>query len=587
MESLNRNIFWCRHFVKLLSRLGVKYACISPGYRNTSLTAAFAENSTIKKFVHVDERSNGFFSLGLAKQSMSPVAIVATSGTAVAELYPAIIEAYLQRIPLIICTADRPAYLRNTGANQTINQENIFANHIRYFFDFGLPEIDTLKIKKYSLELVKAFNIALNENPGPIHLNFPFNKPFEPSKITDEIDEEIIDEINSIDIPKSIEQTDFEIEKNIFEKIKSVNKGIIFCGISSYSREIIDSITTLSQSTGFPIFADGLSQLRYGKHNKSNVISNYITLLKSDNFKDKFHPELIIHFGSTPTSQTYLDFYENSNAYKIAVNEFGDLKDPSRTVDKIIKSSEIGFCKAFTEKFGEATDKNKDWVNQLFHLDKQVYRTKVKIIDNGHFSFEPRIISETIKNIPNNSNLFISNSTPVRDIDNFASLNNKYIKIFSSRGASGIDGIISTTAGIAAGSKKQTFLIIGDLAFFHDMNGMLALKNFKIPLKIILINNFGGGIFEGLPIEKETDIFSQYFKTPLYIDFRNFVKGYGGNFVDVTDWHTFNQSIKYSQGNSFSVFHFKTNSKKSHQIRNRFWNQTANKINEQLNESSD
>ncbi len=585
MINLNRNVFWCNHFVKLLSELGLKYACISPGYRSTPLTLSFARNSKIKKFVHVDERSNGFFSLGLAKLTKSPVAIVTTSGTAVAELYPAIIEAYFQRVPLIICTADRPAFLRNTGANQTINQENIFENHIRHFFDFGLPEIDSLTISSKNTELAKAYDIAVNENPGPIHLNFPFEKPFEPSEFTDEIDEEIIKKIDEINITASNYETKCEIDETLFDKIKSINKGVIFCGISSYSREVVESIISLSQFTGYPIFADGLSQLRYGKQNKEKVISNYTALLKSSKFKEYFRPEIIIHLGSTPTSQTYLDFFENSNAYKIAINKYGDLKDPSRTVYKIINTSALEFCKSIIEKLDEPVKRDEKWISKIVDIDKQVYRTKVRIIENSPFATEPRIISEAIKGIPNNANLMLSNSLPVRDIDNFASLNNKYFKVYSNRGASGIDGIISTAAGIAVESKQPTFLIIGDLAFFHDMNGMLALKNLRIPLKIILINNFGGAIFEDLPIEKETDLFRQYFKTPTYLDFRSFVKGYGGNFVDITDWQTFNQNIKYSYGNTFSVLHFKTNSKKSHQIRKRFWNQTVNKIDEILNES--
>ncbi len=584
MISLNKNIFWCKHFVRLLAGLGIKHVCISPGYRSTPLTYAFAENKQIKKYIHVDERCSGFFALGLAKQTKSPTAIVTTSGTAVAELYPAVIEAYLQRIPLIVCSADRPEYLKSTGANQTINQENIFSNHIRYFYDFGLPTIDFEIIKNNSSKLLSIISISVNENRGPVHLNFPFEKPFEPSNITDEINEEIFEQIEEINVTVDRNEKESHTDQLIYDKIRSSGKGIIFCGIASYSRDVVEKIIAFSQLTGYPIFADGLSQLRFGKQRKENIISNYTALLKSEKFLDNFNPEVIIQFGSAPTSQSFLDFYEKSNAYKILINKFGDLKDPSRTVDNIIQTSSLDFCNSAIYNLEKLNNRNHEWKEKIAAIDKQVYRTKVKIIENAPFAAEPRIISETLKGIPPNSNLVFSNSLPVRDMDNFASLNNKHFKVYSSRGASGIDGIVSTAAGIAVESKQPTYLIIGDLAFYHDMNGLLALKNLRIPLKIIMIDNFGGAIFEGLPIEKEMDDFQQYFKTPLYLDFRNFVKGYGGNFVEITDWQTFNQNIKYSHGNTFSVLHFKTNSKKSHQIRNRFWNQAVTKIDEMLNE---
>ncbi|HUX59756.1 MAG TPA: 2-succinyl-5-enolpyruvyl-6-hydroxy-3-cyclohexene-1-carboxylic-acid synthase, partial [Ignavibacteriaceae bacterium] len=190
--QVNRNILWSETFVRELVSCGVKYASLSPGSRNTPLTLAFAQNKKIKSFVHVDERSSGFFALGIAKATNSPVAIVCTSGTATAELYPAIIEAYQQRIPLIVCTADRPPELRGRGANQTINQNNLYKNHIRWFYDAGLPEMTIERISKLKEETNKAFHKCLFSAKGPVHINFPFKKPFEPKTFTNEIDEDTL-----------------------------------------------------------------------------------------------------------------------------------------------------------------------------------------------------------------------------------------------------------------------------------------------------------------------------------------------------------------------------------------------------------
>ncbi len=192
-RPVNKNYLWSKVFVDQLANLGVEYVCISPGSRSTSLTLAFARSS-IKSFVILDERSSGFFALGIAKKTNNPVAIVTTSGTAVAELYPAIIEAYQQRVPLIVCTADRPPEMLNSGANQTINQNNIYANHINWFFDLGLPEVTSERILHLKSIALRAFVTSKVINKGPVHLNFPFRKPFEPDSFTDEIEENLLEE---------------------------------------------------------------------------------------------------------------------------------------------------------------------------------------------------------------------------------------------------------------------------------------------------------------------------------------------------------------------------------------------------------
>ncbi|MDZ7766315.1 MAG: thiamine pyrophosphate-binding protein [Melioribacteraceae bacterium] len=172
-KSINLNYIWSKFFVDQLALYGVKHVCISPGSRSTPLTTAFAENKKIKKFVIVDERSSAFFALGLAKQTGKPVAVITTSGTATANLYPAIIEAYQQRIPLIICTADRPEYLRETGANQTINQKDLFINHIRYFKDLAIPKLSIKSFSSLQKTIEKAYTTAIAQNRGPVQFKFP------------------------------------------------------------------------------------------------------------------------------------------------------------------------------------------------------------------------------------------------------------------------------------------------------------------------------------------------------------------------------------------------------------------------------
>ena len=222
--KINRNFIWSNIIVDQLAECGVKYACISPGSRSTPITYSVSLNKKIKSFVHVDERVSGFFALGLAKKSNSPVMIITTSGTATAELYPAIIEAYQNRVPLIICTADRPSYLRNTGTNQTINQENIYKNHIRFFYDTGLPKLDSTSIKKLKSTVLKAFSISDKTDRGPVHLNLPFEKPLEPDSYTDSIEENILLETLAQEIPIKNNVTNNPLNKKSLSSIRSLLK---------------------------------------------------------------------------------------------------------------------------------------------------------------------------------------------------------------------------------------------------------------------------------------------------------------------------------------------------------------------------
>jgi len=590
-KSINRNVLWAELFVKRLEVLGVKYVCISPGSRNTPLIIAFQRSSKIKSFVNVDERSSGFFGLGLANKIKRPVAIVTTSGTAVAELYPSIIEAYQQRIPLLICTADRPQELLNCGANQTIDQNNIYKNHIRAFFDMGLPEIKTSSLTKLLNTTSKAFQISVN-NSGPVHINFPFKPPFEPSSITDKIDLTILNKIINKTKYLSPANSEIILNKNEIEiainKIKGSKKILIQCGQLEPNNKSLKYILKLAKEINAPIFADGLSGLRSSNQGSDLLISNHTAFLRSPKVREVLEPDLIIQFGSAPINNVILDFFERSAAYKILVNQFGELKDPSRTTDKIIRSDIPSFCNSLLEN--EINFKKREidynWINKIKRLEKLSSEIKEKQFNKTTFPFEGKLINEMIRLLPESSNLMISNSLPVRDFDFFTETTNKKINVYSNRGASGIDGIISTSAGISSHDKNPTFLLIGDLAFFHDMNGLLALKNNSIPLIIILLNNGGGGIFELLPIVKEKIDFKNYFKTPLNLNFEKFVRAYDGNYSLITGWQHFQTELqKAKTRRKFSVLEIQINSQRSLTLRKNYWKEVIKKSELMLNEN--
>ena len=582
--SINRNTVWCDLFVDRLANAGVRYACISPGSRSTALTVAFASNKNITVFPIVDERSSSFFALGLAKKSKSPVAIVTTSGTAVAELYPAIIEAYYQRIPLIVCTADRPPILRNSGANQTINQQNIFANHIRYFFDAGLPNLKKINaIKKIAEE---AIQISCFNDKGPVHINFPFEKPFEPKSYTDKIDVTALAKIFSnstqhFSFPNK-SKTNFVSLANKFSKTE---RGLILVGFSDYSEEFGNDLVNFSKALGYPVYVDGASSLRFGNHSKENFIDNLTAFVRAESFRKSFDPDLIVQFGSAPTANILFDYFKNSKAVKFLVNDFGDRNDPSLTAKNIVACNPSDFCQSIVSQISPRKNVKSDWLNNFISFQKNSERFKKKIIGKSNFPFEGRIITELLNAIPNKSNLMISNSLPIRDVDFFASASSKQLKVFTNRGASGIDGINSTALGIAKISKEPTFLLVGDLAFFHDSNGLHSALKYKIPLTVILINNHGGGIFESLSIANYPEFFRNNFLTSLELDFSKLVKAYKGQFLRINNWIDLKIQFKTStKRKALTVLEIQTDAKKSKRFRQKYWNAVAEKTDELINE---
>ena len=585
--KVNRNTLWSKIFIDQLAALGVKYACISPGSRSTPLTYVISKNRKIKSYIHFDERSSAFFGLGLAKAARLPVLIVTTSGTAVAELFPAIIEGYQQRVPLIICTADRPPELIGTGANQTINQHNIFKNHIRWFRDLGLPSISETGLYHLQKLAIKAFTISSSEDTGPVHLNFPFRKPLEHFSYTDEINKRMFQLKPQRVFKERIVNSMFstKIASKFASELINLERGIILVGPMDYGREAIKNIKQLSYKLKYPIVADGLSQMRFGKSNKEkNILSNFNSIVKSENFIQNHDPDIIIQFGRTPTSSAVENFLENTTAKRYLINSFGDNFDSTRNAEVIYAISPVKFCNSLLTQIPNEGFKrhSTDWLKDFLKAEEISQKIKLKVIDRSRYLSEPSIITEVIKCLPHGTNIFIGNSLPVRDLDDFLSNNSKRFNIYFNRGASGIDGITSTALGIASKNKK-TILITGDLSFLHDLNAMSIAVKYSIPLTIIVINNNGGGIFQSLPIAGKVNRFNEFFVTPHNLEFSELVKSFG------IDYHSISSKsllkyliIKGLNKNCTSVLEIQTDAVRSVEIRNKYFNEVRKKINKEF-----
>ena len=518
----NININWSITIVSILQSMGVKYACISPGARNSALTYAFSECVGIKCYSHIDERSAAFFALGLAKLSKEPTILICTSGTAGANYLPASIEASSSRIPLIILTADRPPNLVNSGSNQTINQKNLFGEFVRFFFDIGLPQdnVDTLSdIIECSYNHAKGSE--LESPPGPVHLNLPFDEPLLPDVIGDYIK---YDKILS---------NQLSIKNNLsFPILEKFENPLIIIG--PFEENIYqDEIIKLANKLNAPILADPLSQLRYGFEDEI-ILSNYDYFLKYN----KIEPDLIIRFGRKPTSKVLFNLLEEHNDNVLLIDQWSQFNDDSRFFIKVdIKN----YCLTQIEKCN--CSGSLDWKKKLIKLENIVSQI---IINESEYS-EGTIARGIIDSLNDNDCLIIGNSMPIRDVDMYSQTSKTKLFTFANRGASGIDGVLSTALGISSNySKGESILLIGDISFFHDIGGLLSI-NYVQKLTIIIINNSGGGIFSFLPLSKiGLDHFEDYWTTSRDIDIKKIAKIYNCSYFSTNTINELQKNIKDS-----------------------------------------
>jgi 2-succinyl-5-enolpyruvyl-6-hydroxy-3-cyclohexene-1-carboxylate synthase len=587
--KINRNYFWANIFFDQLAECGVKYACISPGSRSTPLTYALSQNKKIKSYVIIDERTSGFFALGIAKKNNSPVLLITTSGTAAAELYPAIIEAYQNRVPLIICTADRPAYLRNTGANQTINQDHLYHNHVRFFYDAGLPSVTLSKIKQLKNVAKKVFDISNRKNVGPVHFNFPFEKPLEPNSFTDEIEENILlesiaDEHKEIKLNQSVPSSELNL-KLVSGFLKKRTDGLITVGPGNFRDGFYDELEKFSVKYSLPVFADASSSLRFRSKSISNLIANYDALLRNQFFAKIFSPKFVLHFGRPLTSPKLEEYLSVVRPKGFTINNFADVYDPSRKF-KTIKVNEEVFLNNLSSFLSSDQNTFSKSLQKLKYLDSKSEKIKFDIFSISKKINEIGVLLNIIDAIQPNSNLMIGNSIPVRDLDFFASVVNKNINVYQNRGASGIDGVTSTALGICTLSKNPTYLVIGDLSFYYDLNSLLIAKQYNIPLIIILINNNGGSIFRFLPIAQHKNIFEKYFLTPTNISYKKLTEAFEIDFRELKTEQDILNHIKVSSVRKKPVvFEIKTNSENSLMLRKKYWkkvNKFVEKYSEEL-----
>ena len=467
----------------------IQTVVISPGSRNAPLTIGFSNHKDFETLSIVDERCAAFFALGIAQQTLKPVALVCTSGSALLNYYPAIAEAYYSQIPLVVISADRPAHLIDIGDGQTIRQENVFKNHILY--SANLKEFDAKNSVKV---LSKAFSL-LRQVKGPIHINAPFNEPLYETVAT-------MNDFRFIAEESDLQDTiDYE---NLASQWNSAKKKMILVGVHSPNAALEILLDKVADDPSVLVFTETTSNL----YNKRfvNSIDNLIFNLTEEEFTS-LQPDILLTFGGMIVSKKIKKFLRDySPKEHWHVNELRAF-DTYQVLSKHLKIDSHSFFKHFCELVDY--DNKSTYESTWTHYKQRIREKHNHYIKTAPYS-DLKVFEQVLKVIPDFSEVQFSNSAIIRYSQLFEM--NSTITVFCNRGTSGIDGSTSTALGAAYATQKPTTLITGDLSFFYDSN---ALWNNYIPsdVRIVIINNSGGGIFKIIPGPKKSTAL-KYFETP-------------------------------------------------------------------------
>ena len=543
-----------RAFVDELARAGVRHVCISPGSRSTPLALTIAEHPHIKSWVHLDERSGAFFALGIARALGEPVALLCTSGTAAANFFPAIVEANIAGVPLIVLTADRPPELRDVGAGQTIDQNRLYGSHVKWFVEVALPDA-TPSMLRYSRTLAaRSAATSRSHPPGPVHLNFPFREPLVPVPIEPDPSSSADDLLAWrgrpdgapwVTVSPGSMNVDQTVVARLASQLRSARRPLIVCGPQS-DTGLCESLGEISRSLSAPLLADPLSQLRWGSHDRSSLIDRYDAIVRHPRAANSLAPDFILRIGAIPTSKALFQWIEKQTDAALVVVDAARWPDPSLRAHEMIQADARALCESVLPCLSRASG-NSEWLNRWQSANDIASSALVEYSSSLAEPFEGAVLAELVACLPERATLFASSSMPVRDLDTFGEGDARIVRVMANRGANGIDGVVSTALGAAAVSHESSagpmILAIGDIAFYHDMNGLLAGKANSIDATIVVINNDGGGIFSFLPQAANEKHFEKLFGTPHGLDFSAAADLYGAAYQRADDAESLRRAI--------------------------------------------
>ena len=508
MLPTNRTYAPVQAFVDELVRCGVRHAVTCPGSRNAPIILALAEREELECVSVIDERSAGFVALGIARAARSPVAITCTSGTAAANLHPAVAEAREASVPLLVLTADRPPELRDVGAGQSIDQLDLYGRAAKWFVEVGSHEPGRASAVHHRGLACRSLATAVGGRPGPVHLNFPLRDPLAP--VSEQLDpadwEGRADGRPWTEVERAAGTPDLS---GLARRIDGASRGVVVCGDAS--EDVAEPLARFAAARGWPLLADPASGVRCGPHDRSHVIAHYDVLLRVPGFAEQHRPDLVLRVGEPPVSQSLRAWL--AGAEQIVVDPLESWHDPSRDARLVVAAPPAPLLDALAAAPGQA---NTDWVGSWRRADALVPPALAAMPEG----FEGRIAAALEPALPDDALLWLSYSMPVRDVDAFFPTSPKPLRFLAGRGANGIDGVVSSAAGAALGSGRPAFVITGDVALVHDVGGLLAASRAGVDLTVVCVNNDGGAIFDFLPVAgaAERETYERHIATPHGVD---------------------------------------------------------------------
>jgi len=506
-----------------LVRGGVTDACLSPGSRSAPLAIALAERPEIRLHVHIDERSASFLALGIAKASGRPCVMLTTSGTAAANVHPAIVEAHHGRVPLVVLTADRPPELRATGATQTIDQVKLFGDDVRFFAEVGAPSPGAGMVRYWRALASRALAAADGAPRGPVHLNVAFRDPLHPAPDEHGFPYALQGRPDGAPWTRTERAPRAPSESvlaRIAEEAGASERGLVVAGGDEADPE---AVTAFARAAGWPLVADPASGCRTGDH----AITTAEALLRHEPFIAEHRPDLVVRFGRLGTSKPLLALL-GPTVRQIVIDPDGGWNDPERVASLVVDADPSLTMDALSKAIVARSESG--WLESWLASERRARAALDAALDSmGDAPFDGRVARDLAAGLPASAVLTVASSMPLRDLEWFMSARDG-LRVLANRGANGIDGFVSTALGVALGHRAgPAFALCGDLAMLHDSNGLMAARREHIQCVFVVLNNDGGGIFSFLPYAGMPE-FERLFGTPHGIDFADLAALHGVGF---------------------------------------------------------
>jgi 2-succinyl-5-enolpyruvyl-6-hydroxy-3-cyclohexene-1-carboxylate synthase len=509
-----------RAFADELARCGLRHACTSPGSRSTPLVLSLVRQPGVECFSHIDERSGGFFALGLAKATGVPVAVTCTSGTAAANFLPAVVEAHEARVPLLVLTADRPPELRDVGAGQTIDQIKLYGDNAKWFVEIDDHPATPGRLAWLRQLAGRAFWTALDGRPGPVHLNFQLREPLV-------LEEELpADESGRpagrpwVQRCRSTATAEPHTVDMLARRLQTAERPVIVAGRNERDADLGPALAALAARCSIPLLAEPTSGGRRGPA----AVAHYDALLRDAEWAGALQPDLVLRVGDLPTSKALRQWLAGiPGEAQIAFDPENAWQDTAAAVGTILAADPRLTLQAATDQARAGRDEG--WLDGLREADDRAAAAIAGTL--GEELNEPRVAQYLGATLPADATLVVGSSMPIRDVETFWAKRDDPPRVLANRGANGIDGTISTAYGAAAAGTGPVTLLVGDVALLHDIGGLLAAGRLGLEVSIVVINNDGGGIFNFLPVAGQRDAFEEHVATPHGLDLRLAAALYG------------------------------------------------------------